>query len=127
MAIVNTCAVTNSFQAWRKANSAITPKMGLMAGTMICQKMRKGPAPSIVAASSRSLGTPLMKPEIIKMLAAWPPVSISARPTIFLVSPSRLMRVYRGYSATEPTEMNILSRYAVEISFLPTKSRRLIT
>ena len=125
--MVNTCAVTNSFHAARNANSAMTPRMGLMAGTMICQNTRNVPAPSMIAASSSSLGTLRTKPDTIKILAAWPPVSSSARPTILLVRPSACSRLYSGYSATEPTEMNMLHRYAAVSSFFPGKSRRAIT
>ena len=47
-----------------KVNTVMAVSTGLHMGIMICRKLRIGPAPSMVAASSKSLGMPLIKERI---------------------------------------------------------------
>ena len=59
---VRTIANRNSFQVAMNAKSATTAMPGAMIGTMTCTSARRREQPSIMAASSISIGNSRMKP-----------------------------------------------------------------
>jgi len=66
-------AVTNSSQAPMKINNAVIAMPGVASGKMILQKIVKELAPSIMAASSNSLGMASKNPFIFQTEKAKPP------------------------------------------------------
>ncbi|MNO00450.1 hypothetical protein D3C81_2203440 [compost metagenome] len=69
-----------SFQAWRKANSPDTPRPGVSNGRIITKKLRVKLEPSIMAASSSSLGMDFRKLSRMKKVLAWALTRISTTP-----------------------------------------------
>ncbi|GAA3771388.1 hypothetical protein GCM10022225_68240 [Plantactinospora mayteni] len=57
----------NSFQTEMKVKIAVVAKAGMQSGMITLQKVRKGPQPSIRAASSSSRGSARMNCTIRKM------------------------------------------------------------
>ena len=64
----NVSAKMNSFHAKMKANTLVATRPGATSGSMIRQKIRIGPAPSMAAASSISRGTAATKLRSIQIV-----------------------------------------------------------
>ena len=65
---LSTSANTNSFQAWMNPKMPVATRPGASSGKVILQKAPARLSPSIIAASSRSAGTPLTNPRSVQIV-----------------------------------------------------------